>query len=421
VFIRHSMHRKSSARNGWLAPIMALVMFVVLGLMALVLDRLWIDMATAEAQGIAESSALAAARELASDDLLRIPDPGTEGRIEQAKLAAIHVAGLNSVAGQPFNLDPEQGDLIFGVNLEVDDTGEVRFVESTFEARSVRAIAQRTRARRNPVALFFGGLTQQPVGDVGAIAEATISNQIVGIQTVGGARIPAIPIAILLRAPAGSTVPTWNDQIELRKGSDQYSYDPLSQTVTSTNDGIPEIILSAPLAGSEASASNMRLFCVHPQLDGMIIEDQIRFGWSDQHLEHRDGRILLTKGPEYFTSAQSVPAGCLTALKENIGQCRIVMLFQDEWPTANNGWGKIQSAGLVAGRIMAVIEQDGQNPQIVFQPGVLATRCAMLASDLDDPGTTNANAGIASNATAPAAATQTVSENKYLYQLKLTQ
>jgi hypothetical protein len=425
VLIRRSNFRKPQARNGWLAPIMALVLFVMLGLFALVLDRLWLDMASAEAQGVAESAALAAARELVSDDLLKIPAPDPEDRIERAKGAAINVASLNNVAGQPMLLDADQGDIRFGTNLTVEDTGEVLFVESNFEVHSVRVVAQRTRARRNPVALFFGGLTKLPEGDVGAMAEATIANQIIGLQTVGGARIPALPLAILARAPAGSTLPTWHDQIELRRGADRYSYDSVGQTVVSIQDGIPEIILTAPGTGSEITTSNMRLFCVHGQQDGTSFEDQIRLGWGDQHLTQRDGRILTTNGPEYFPAAKSVPSGCLVALKEMIGQCRVVMLFQDEWDTQNSGWGRIQSAGLVAGRIMAVIEENGQSPQIVFQPAVLATRCAMLASDLNDPGATavvsGTASGAASSATASGSSSQAATANKYIYQFKLTQ
>lgn len=414
MFIRRSTIRRPRARNGWLAPIMALVLFVMLGLFALVLDRLWLDMATAEAQGVAESAALAAARELPSDDLLKVPAPNPDDRIERAKEVAINVAQLNTVAAQPLMLSADQGDIQFGSNLVVEDTGEIRFVESNYEVHSVRVVAQRTRTRRNPVALFFGGLTKLPEGDVAAMAEATISNQIVGLQTVSGARIPALPLAILARAPEGSSLQTWYDQIELRRGADRYGYDSAAQAVVSIQDGIPEIILTAPATGSEITTSNMRLFCIHGQQDGTTLEDEIRQGWGDQHLAQRDGRILLNNTSEYFPAAQSVPSGCLMALKEMIGQSRIVLLFQDEWATDTTGWGRIQSAGLVAGRIMAVIEEDGQSPQIVFQPSVLATRCAMLASDLNDPGTT-------SSAAAPVASSQAAPANKYIYQFKLTQ
>lgn len=425
VLIRRSLSLKSPRRRGWLAPILALVLFVVLGLLALVLDRLWLDMALTEAEGIAESSALAAARELASDDVLRVPDLGPEDRIERAKRAAENVASLNRVAGQPFTLIADQGDVMFGSNLEADDTGEIRFVESIYEARSVRVIAQRTRARRNPVALFFGGLTRIPAGDVAAMAEATIDNHVVGLQTVGGARIPGIPLAILSYAPDNSTAATWRNQIELRRGADQFRFDPVTQTVDAGPDGIPEIVLTVPMHGTQPAASNMRLVFVQKQPDESQFEEQFRQGWSDQHLEHRAGRILLTTGPEMFKAAQSVRAECLGAMKEIIGQCRVVMLFQEEWAAGNDGWGQIQSAGMVAGRIMAVVEQPGQSPQIVFQPGVLATRSAMLISDLDDPTISPATTGTTSVATSVVTKEPglnlVVPANKYLYQLKLTQ
>ncbi|MDB5387241.1 MAG: hypothetical protein JWM11_2887 [Planctomycetaceae bacterium] len=425
--MRRSSTHKTHPRRGWLAPILALVLFVVLGLLALVLDRLWLDMAQTEAEVVAETSALAAARELASDDTLRIPNPGPENYIERATLAAINVAAMNSVVGQSFTLDPNQGDILFGSNLQADDDGEVRFVESIYEARSVRVLAQRTRTRRNPVALFFGGLTRLPAGDVAAMAEATLDNHIVGLQTIGGARIPALPMAILAYAPMGSTAATWNNQIELRRGGDRYRYDPLSQLVEAGSDGIPEIMLTPAMYGAPPAGSNMRLFCIQKQPDSTQFEDQIRLGWSEQHLEHRDGRILMTQGPELFKSVQSIRSDGLTALKEIIGQCRVVMLFQEEWAAGNDGWGQIQSAGMVAGRVMAVIERQGQSPQIVFQPAVLATRSAMVLTDLDAPATTSSTAapastvGNTSSTTTQPGLKLVVPANKYLYQLKLTQ
>jgi hypothetical protein len=172
VKLRRNHLRQLPNRRGWLAPIVALALVVVMSAVALVIDRLWLDMATEEAQGVAEAAAIAACRELASDDALRAPEPAPDGRIAAAKLAAENVASMNHIAGQPYMLDSDSGDITIGVKVEVEDTGEVKFVETIHDPRSVRMVAQRLHARGNPVALFVRGLTHVAAGEVRAQAEA---------------------------------------------------------------------------------------------------------------------------------------------------------------------------------------------------------------------------------------------------------
>lgn len=400
--LRKHPRRERPNRRGWLAPIVALLLVVVMGAVALVLDRLWLDMATEEAQGVAESAAIAAARELASDDALRNPDPGPEGRIAAAKLAAQNVAAMNHVAGRPYTLDPESGDIRFGVKVTVEDTGEVKLVETIHDPRCVDVVAQRTHARGNPVALFVRGLTQIAAGEVRATAEATIDNHVVGFQSVGGARVPMIPLAILAKDPLGQRQDTWQIQIENRRGEDQYRYDSSTREVVAGMDGIPEIVLNPAAPGADPVTANMAFFDVHGQSGRFPLEEQIRLGWSPQDLERRDGRFLLVSGPELFPARATLSKKSAEALKAIIGECRSVLLYENFTQPDPNSPGRIQSSGLVAGRVMAVQELGGMNYRLFFQPGVLATHSAVLPTDLGMVGVT-------------------AQASKYVYQLKLTQ
>lgn len=400
--IRHSRLRTCPNRRGWLAPIVGLALVVVLGLAALVVDRLWLDMATEEAVSVAEAAAIAAVRELASDDDLRSPEPPPDARLAAAKLAAENVAAMNHVAGQAFNLQPDSGDLQFGLKLTVEDTGEIRFVETIHQPRSVRVVAQRSHARGNPVALFVRGLTQQAAGEVRAEAEATIDNHVVGLQSLGGARVPMIPLAILSHDPLGQRQDTWQMQIENRRGSDEYRYDPLSHAVHEGADGIPEIVLHPAAVGAELATANLAFFDVHGEVGRFPLEEQLKLGWSAQDLERRDGRFLMTRGPEAFPARATVTKQTAAALQSTIGECRAVMLYLNIPSADPSSMPRIQSAGLVAGRVMAVRQTDGTNYQVVFQPGVLATHSAVLPTDL----------GIVGG---------TAQASKYVYQMKLTQ
>lgn len=400
--LRREHLRKSPNRRGWLAPIVALALVVVMSAVALVIDRLWLDMATEEAQGVAESAALAACRELASDDALRVPEPGPDGRIAAAKLAAENVASMNHVAGQPYMLNSDSGDITFGVKVEVEDTGEMKFVETIHEPRSVRMVAQRLHARGNPVALFVRGLTHVAAGEVRAQAEASIDNHVVGFQSVGGARVPMLPLAILAKDPLGQRQDTWQIQIENRRGEDKYRYDLTTRKVVEGSDGIPEIVLNPAPPGADPITANMAFFDVHGQAGRFPLEEQIRLGWSLQDLERRDGRFLMTRGPESFPARATLSKPAAEALRMIIGECRAVMLFENFTQPDANAPGRIQSSGLVAGRVMAVQELGGMNYRLVFQPGVLATHSAVLPSDVGMVGVT-------------------AHASRYVYQLKLTQ
>ena len=89
--LRLNSKRRSSARSGSLMPAIAVALVAILGASALVLNRLWLDMAHTELRTAAESAALAAGRELANDDLLR-KDFNPDAHAMKARLAAARIA-----------------------------------------------------------------------------------------------------------------------------------------------------------------------------------------------------------------------------------------------------------------------------------------------------------------------------------------
>jgi hypothetical protein len=80
----------------------------------------------------------------------------------------------------------------------------------------------------------------------------------------------------------------------------------------------------------------------------------------------------------------------------------VCLLYESFSVSSSSGWGNLNCCGLVAGRILQISRGSGETREIVFQPGVLVTRTAVLAFA---PGT--APAGSATN--------------PYIYKLALTQ
>ncbi|MBC7819560.1 MAG: hypothetical protein IAG10_21975, partial [Planctomycetaceae bacterium] len=155
-------------------PALALALLVVMLGAALVIDRLWLDMAYAELQRAAEASALAAGHELASDDLLR-EEPNTSARLMKARLAAARIAAENRVAGGSLLINTDDdGDVRFGQLVEV--TGQTVFLEDEVDPTSVVVNAQRTSRRKSAIWLAMQSLMGPNSADVVASAEATLDN-----------------------------------------------------------------------------------------------------------------------------------------------------------------------------------------------------------------------------------------------------
>src|SRR5262249_1649661 len=158
----------------------AVALLVAMMGLALIIDRIWLETAKFELMTAAESAALAAAVELASDDSL-LPNYTSDLRMNNARQVASWIATGNYVAAQPVdvNLAPE-GDIRFG-NL-VQQTEGIQFIESSTNPTTVVVTTLRTRATNNPVATFLSGIIGLPFGDVAVRVEATVDNAVMGLR-----------------------------------------------------------------------------------------------------------------------------------------------------------------------------------------------------------------------------------------------
>ncbi len=373
---------------------------------ALVFDHLWLSTAGDEMRSAGEASALAALGELISDDLLR-EDDNAAARLAAARNQAVRVAGNNTVAGEPLELDGSpQGDIRFGVRVPHPDSGSVRFVETDHRPTAVEVTARRTRAGGNPVGLFFRGLTGQPVGDVVRRSQATASNSIVGLRPFAGAPVPMLPLAILHSDPAGVRSDTWQAQIEQGGGADRYRYDPVSGTVSSGGDGIAEIVLRSRPSRDDDSLWNVALLDVGTGLDADLVQRQVRRGADIDDFRSFDGEELrFDSGAAHLPAASTFDRSLPRFLRSVIGQKRICLLFDSFTPSGSSGRGTAACIKPVAGRVMSLRRLSGNAWEIVLQPCVITTRTALLET---------ATAG-SSGADNPLPA----SGNRYIYKLYL--
>lgn len=384
-----------TARQGSFAPAAILALVVVVSGVALVLDKLWLEAAHAELTTAVEAAALSSGKQLASDDLLR-EDSAIESRLERARVQATELAARHLIAGQPVQLDAsEEGSIRFGKLVLRNDADEPLFVETTDNPTSVVVTGARTRSGNNPVALLWQGIAGIDFADVVARAEATVDNHVVGFRALNGIPIPALPLAILKR-DLSQKHPDWETQIESRLGQDLWRYDAVTHQPVEEKDGIPEIVLKTVAPNGKPEDANVQIFALDRTTNFTELDEHLKLGWNIADFHESEPELRLDRGPQEFLRIDPNGGNVATALEKLIGECRIVLLYDQLHD------GNVRCVGAVAGRILQLTRGENGVCQMVFQPGVLTTRTAILPQETLVP------------------LTHELAANRYIYKLQLT-
>lgn len=379
---RRNARGKDSRRRGSMALAAMMSLLVIVGGVALALDRLWLDNAKTELEAAVEAAALRGGQVLASDDLLRL-DVDSEARLERVRQEAGKIAAENRIAGKPVELDlAPEGDVRVGRLVYRERSGEDVFIETTERPTSVVVRGLHSRSRNNPVATLLNGATGNEGADVSALSEATIDDRIVGFQPLDGVPIPALPLAILRAVREGDARESWQIQIEERQGADLYGYDEQTGEVTEGADGIPEIRLRSAARRGDPEKANVHLFDVNGSSTVEELTQQMQVGWGDADLPGQLKELRFDEGLQDFETINGIHGASPRVLKELIGQCRIIFLYDNFLATGRSGAGRIAVSKAVAGRVLSVrlLEDDGC--ELIVQPGVMTTRTAILADEM---------------------------------------
>lgn len=373
---------RSLLRRGSMLPALAISLLVVGSCLALVLDSLWLKMARRELQTAADAAVLAAAGELASDELLKV-DPDRELLALRARKVAANVAALNRAAGKQVFVDPLIGEDVRLGRITQHENGTAVFLETDQNPTAVVLLAHCGRAQGNPVSLFFPHLTGEPTGDVTCRAEASINNQVYGVRPLDNAPVPALPLAILESHSDPRRLETWALQIEARRGQDRYRFNAETGEVERGQDGIPEIVLHSTPPGSEEEEEqrgNVQIVDLGTNLQLQQVQRQITHGWSWRDLQDLGTELRLDQGPVQLRSSERIENTLNHSLQEMIGKSRIVLLYSATGPGGPNGVTSAEISRLVAGRIMDV-KSGQQTLEMVLQPAVINTRLALVNED----------------------------------------
>ena len=416
--IRHRgiARQRDSTRRGSMALAAMLSLLVIIGGVAVALDRLWLDSAKTELEAAVEAAALRGGRFLASDDLLRL-DADIDARLELARQEAGKIASENRIAGEPvqLNLAPE-GDIRFGRLVHRDRTDKDIFIETTDRPTSVVVRGLHSRSRNNPVATFLNSVSGNEGADVSALSEVSIDNRVVGLQPLAGVPIPALPLAILRESKDGSRE-SWKSQIDDRQGADQYGFDELTGKVTSGPDGIPEIRLRSAVRRGDPQKANVHLFDVNGSATFKELLSHVQNGWGESDMPRHLPELKFDLGPHEFETVSGISGPLPDALRTLIGECRILFLYDDFVPTGRSGAGRIQVTQVVAGRVLAIEVPGDGSCELIIQPGVMTTRTALLAAKAGGSESGRRGRGKPNNVDSKEARQL---GNRYIYKLQIT-
>jgi hypothetical protein len=349
----------------------AVMMVVLLGCVALAVDVGHLYVARTELQRAADAAALAGALALGrgSEDS---PTGDYYRSSEKVYSQSELYAQLNAVIGKGVvidrNTDVRIGYLQFPRNLST--TLEIVPLD---QSNAVQVIARRTSSNADgQVGLFFAPIWGINSAAVSASAIAVLDDRFYGYAPgEGGA---AIPFSL--------DEDVWHDQIITGNGPDEYSYDSQTGDVLVSPDGTSEVkLFPEKLNDGGEAAGNFGILHIGPgegALGTSVIVDQIENGISGEDFVSMTGEPLMrfyhqTSGEPivYDTVSYDIlgdpglKVGMENAMQAKIG--KTIGFFLHSSVSEQGANTIFNVVGMRFGRVMKV-ELTGGDEAIVIQP-----------------------------------------------------
>ena len=367
--------RVSRERKALAALLFALLLPLFIGITALSIDSGVVCLARAQLSTAADAAALAAAQQLASDSRLTGAADMTS-LITLANNQAVTLAGSNKVLGQSVSVvgnasNSAGGDVLVGY---LDPTNAYSTSMTTAAASSqlfnaVRVAASRSTTRTGVVPAFFSSLMGNQGTSVSVTSTALAWNySIAGFTSTNNLSAKMLPIVLdsttynAMMAGVGTTTGA---------ATDQYTWNPATQTVTSGPDGVPESVLYPVVSGNPGNWGTIKVGVSNNSTS--TLNDQILNGISPSQLATFPGGVIaldttLTPPSITFSGNPGISAGIKSSLTSIIGDPVTIPIYDQTGGNGNNAWYRVIAfAGM---RIMAVNFQ-GNPKYVVIQPALV--------------------------------------------------
>jgi Flp pilus assembly protein TadG len=315
---------KSRIRRGNILVMTALLMTAMVALLAFAVDLGYVYAVRAELQRSADSAAIAAAWELIDKDGPAGTETATSLTSSAATIASQY-AGLNHVGSQSPSL--ASNDVTVGYMNNPSSPSEPIISTPTGKLpNAVKVRVQRTSEQNGQVNFFFAKALGFNQSSADAQATAAFLSGFSGFKApADGSNLNILPFVL--------DETTWNNL--QTNGTDSWSYNPETKTVTAGADNVKEVNLFPQGTGSSGNRGTVDIGSSNNSTAD--IARQIVDGISPEDLAHLGGTIQFnTSGEMHLIGDTGISAGVKDELTSIIGKPRIIPIFRSVTGPGNN-------------------------------------------------------------------------------------
>jgi Flp pilus assembly protein TadG len=314
-------------RRGNIVAMTAVLMIVLIAFVALAVDVGYLYTVRNELQRSADAAAIAATWELIDKD----NKPGgqtADGLAANARTKAVQFAALNKVGNEAPGLASDDVNVGYMSNPS-DPNGAMLATPSGKLPNAVFVRVQRTSTQNGQVPLFFARAIGFDQATEQAQATAAFKSGLTGLQMPSdGSTLNILPFAL--------DETTWNSLNTA--GSDSWTYNKESKTVTAGGDGIKEVNLFPQGTGAPGNRGTVDIGGSNNSTADLKRQIVNGVNQSDFDLLTASGRSLTfnNAGTLTLNGDTGISAGVKDDLASIVGQPRIIPIFRTVAGPGNN-------------------------------------------------------------------------------------
>jgi Flp pilus assembly protein TadG len=319
----------SHPRRGAVTVLAALFSIVLLGVVAFAVDIGYVLSCKEEMQRTADSAALAAAWDYGKQ--LSEGQPSYQA-VTSARGVAVNYASYNKVGNngptvQSNSGNSPDGGIVFGYVSDLGGSATTFETGDSSLYNAVRVKVERNSSVNGQVPLFFAKIFGRSGQDLTSEATAAIVRDIAGFKTpAGGGNLDLLPFAL--------DEDTYNAWVN-GSGSDNYSYNESTGSISSGSDGFREVNLYPQGTGSPGNRGTVDIGGANNSTSDLA--RQILHGISPQDLVDLGVPLQFDEcGKLYLNGDTGISAGVKDELADIKGQPRVIPIFREVNGPGNN-------------------------------------------------------------------------------------
>ena len=266
------------------------------------------------------------------------------------------------------------GDVVVGYMANPSNPGDAIVTTPVGKLpNAVQVKVQRTSAQNGKVPFFFAKVLGYTDSAMDAQATAAF------VSTIGGFKMPSDGSNLMI-LPYALDEGTWNTLSAT--GTDNYSYNTDSKTVTAGGDGIKECNLFPQSTGAPGNRGTVDIGGANNSTSDLRRQITSGINQCDMDSMTAQGRSLTFSdaGELYLNGDTGISAGVKDELAAIIGQTRIIPIFRSVTGNGNNAEYKIVK--FVGVRILAVkLTGSASTKNLTVQPANIVARGTIYKSN----------------------------------------